>query len=204
MRRLYLAFAALAVVASLVAPATALPTLDQVQYAEGSFSFYSRKDASTYLVDVRARVSRIGVSVGTGAVSVAIRRCGGVRCTKPTTYVAAITSKNFSVEPDLSAAFLSVPLFGRPLALTWQGAIGPVLPGYELDQATPRVGARAFQVHQVRGVVAGRPCESKEGVIAQEVRADAAPPGTAPALPRKAPKALAGLLSGTCASLLSG
>jgi hypothetical protein len=186
-----------------MAPAAAVPTVDQVEHAQGSFSYYSRRDGATYLVDVEARLSRAGVSLGAGTVRVGIRRCSGVRCTKPATYVAAITSRNFSVEPDLSSGFLNVSLFGKPLALTWQGAISQVLPGYELDQATPRIGARVFQVTRVKGVVAGRPCESKEGVLAQEVRLDAAPPPAAKALPARAPKALAGLLTGVCASIIA-
>ena len=201
--RLLLA-AAGAALASLVAPAAAVPTADQVQYAQGAFSFYSKKDGATYLVDVTARVSRVGTSIGTGAVSVTLKRCaGGFRCSKPTTYRAAVTSKDFTVEPDLSSGFLNVPLFGKPLALSWQGAISQVLPGYELDQATPRVGARVYQVTRVKGIVAGRPCESKEGVLAQEVRVDGNPPAGSAALPKKAPKALAGLLSGVCATILA-
>jgi hypothetical protein len=201
--RLRLVVAAVAL-GALTTPAAAVPTLDQVQYAQGSFSFYSRKTGATYLVDVEARLSRAGVSLNAGAVTVAIRTCaGGIRCSRPTTYRAAITSANFSVEPDLSSGFLSVPLFGKPLALTWQGAISQPLPGYELDQATPRLGARVYQVTRAKGLVAGRPCEVKEGTLAQEVRLDAAPPPAAKALPTRAPKALAGLLTGVCATILA-
>jgi len=200
--RLLLASATTAV-ACLVSPASAVPTVDQVSFAQGSFSFYSKKDGATYLVDIEARASRVGTSIGTGAVKVVLKRCKGARCSSPTTYVAALAPDNFSVEPDLSSGFLNLPLFGKPLALTWQGAIGQAIPGAELDQATPRVGARVLQVHRVKGLVAGRPCESKEGVLAQEVRLDAAPPTPARALPSKAPKALAGLLSGVCASIVT-
>lgn len=191
--------AAASALALLAPPAGAVPSADRFAGVEAHLSFFGR-DKASYLVDLAARVSEVGTATGTGTVEVSIRRCGSFRCTKPVIYRAAVSSSQLSVATDLSSGSLALSLFGRPLALQWFAPQNQTLVAYDTD---PRVSLRLYRITMVQGVVAGMKCLSKEALVLQEQVVDPAPAAAAPAaLPRTAPRAFAGMLGGTCQSVL--
>jgi hypothetical protein len=162
---------------------------------QSHFTLYG-SDRASYLVDVVARASEAGSRSGTGSVTVTIRRCLGLGC-KRYVYTGALTTKSFAVATDLSSGSLTTALFGRGLQVAWGSPQSSVLPAYELDAAGPRVSGRLYEVTKVEGVLLGRHCTSKEGLVYREALVASEPTVEQP-LPRVLPKALAGLARATC------
>jgi hypothetical protein len=197
--RLVAATAVAVAVAALVPPAGAVPTADPVGGVEAHLSFFGR-DRSSYLVDLQARVPAAGPSAGTGTLEVTLRRCGGYACSKPVTYRSAVSDAQLTVAQDMTAGTLLTSMFGRPLSLRWFAAQPQPLASYETE---PRPYVRLYRVTMVQGVLAGIKCVSKEALVFQEERVDLEPAAAPPAaLPRSAPRAFAGMLGGSCQSVL--
>ena len=197
--------ARLVVVATAVAlaaaalPSRAVPTVDSLGGVEAHLAFTGR-DRASYLVDVEAHLSDAGVSAGKGTLTVTLRKCGSFRCSAPTTLRAAVTSQHLAVEPDMTAGSLLTSVFGRPLSLRWSAPQPQTFPAYGTDPG-PRV--RTYRITLVEGLFAGMRCVSKEALVYREQALDPEPPAAPPAaLPRSAPKAFAGMLGGSCASVL--
>lgn len=189
------AAAALGVAAVAAPPAGAAPSAGLLAGVEAHLSF-AGKDRASYLVDVSARVPVVPAPGSAGVVTVAIRRCGSFRCEKPLTYRAAVDPADLSVSEDLSEGSLVTTLFGRALSLRWTDPQSQPLAGYDTD---PTAYARVYRVTNVQGLLAGIRCLTREGLVLREGSVDPAPPpAPAAALPRTAPRALKGLLGGTC------
>lgn len=188
----------LAISALLVAPAAAVPAVDQVIGATGEFNLAGR-DLATYNVHVVARLSRVGTRLGQGTVTVSISRCASFRCAKAVTYVGAITDQQLTVAPDLTGAHLQVPLFGRPLVLTWDEPSSVPLPAYGRDEVSGTTWVRSYRITHAIGFIAGRPCETDQSTVLTEHLAEVSPASPPKALPKKAPRPFAGLLTSTCA-----
>jgi hypothetical protein len=169
---------------------------DVVASAEAHFNVYG-SDHASYLVDLTARSTEAGTRGGPGSVTVTIRRCLGAGCPTRITYVGAVPAGAFTVAQDLSSGYLSTSLFGRPLAISWFGAQGPALASYTVSPDGPDVGVRLYQVTHAGGVLTGKPCQSKDGLVARSVVVDAVSPPSRP-LPRTLPRALAGMARGVC------
>lgn len=193
-----------AVLVPLGAPAGAVPAVDRFSGGEAHLSFAGR-DHAAYLVDISVRVSEVGTGIGTGTVTVTLRKCGSFRCGKPAVYRAQVTDANLSVEQDLSAGSLTVPLFGKPLSVLWSSVLSPLLPAYGVEPAPDgRSYVRVYRTTMVQALVAGMRCVSKEGLVFKDQVVDGDPPPAAPtAMPRAVPKAFKGMLGGQCQSILA-
>ncbi|HUR15165.1 MAG TPA: hypothetical protein VM097_11810 [Mycobacteriales bacterium] len=162
---------------------------------QAHFTLYG-SDRASYLVDVVAKASEAGSRTGTGSVTVTIKRCLGLGCTRYV-YRGALSTRSFAVATDLSSGSLTTALFGRGLQVTWSGPQSSTLPAYELDANAPRVAVRLYEVTRVQGVLLGRRCGSKEGLVSREALVATEPAVEGP-LPRALPRALAGLARATC------
>jgi hypothetical protein len=169
---------------------------DVLAGGEAHFNVYG-SDKASYLIDVVARSSEAGTRVGTGSVSVTIRRCYGAGCSKKVTYTGTLPPGSFTVAEDLSSGGLLTSLFGRQLSISWGGPEGSVLPSYELTGDGPRAAVRLYQVMRAETLLLGKHCRTKEALVSRSVRADSVAPVTKP-LPRTLPRAFAGLARGTC------
>jgi len=187
-------------VLGLLAPVSeAAPTVDSLGGVEAHLAFTGR-DRSSYLVDLEAHLSDAGLSAGTGTVVLTLRKCGSFRCTKPVTYRAAVTDQQLVAAVDMTSGSLTMSVFGRPLALRWFAPQNQTFASYGTG---PRARVRTYRITMVQGLVAGMKCLSKEALVYREQALDPAPPAAPPAaLPRTAPAAFAGMLGGSCASVL--
>lgn len=169
---------------------------DVVVSGQAHFTVYGG-DRASYLIDVTAQASEAGTRSGTGAVTVTIRRCAGLGCSRRYTYTGAVPASSFSVAEDLSSGRLSTRLFGRPLDVVWSAPQSSTLPSYELSPDGPRVGARLYDVTHASGALLGLRCSSSDGLVSREALV-AAEPVVSASLPRALPRALAGLAHGSC------
>jgi hypothetical protein len=169
---------------------------DVVVGGEAHFNVYGR-DKASYLVDVVAQASEAGMRGGTGTVTVTIRRCLGLGCSKRMTFSGALPAGSFTVAEDLGSGSLRTRLFGKPFDVSWSGSQSSTLPTYEASPDGPRVGARLYQVTHASGTLLGQRCGSKDGLVSREALV-ASSPAVDTALPKALPRALAGLARGTC------
>ena len=169
---------------------------DVVVSGQAHFTVYG-SDRASYLVDVVAQASEAGTRSGTGSVTVTVRRCAGLGCSRRYTYPGAIPASSFSVAEDLSSGRLSTRLFGKPFDVAWSGPQSSTLPSYEVSPDGPRVGARLYDVTHASGTLLGLRCGSSDGLVSREALV-ASEPAVVGALPRTLPRVLAGLARGTC------
>jgi hypothetical protein len=169
---------------------------DVVVSGEAHFTVYG-SDRASYLVDVVAESSEAGMRGGTGSVAVTVRRCLGLGCSRRVTYTGALPAGSFAVAQDLSSATLTTRLFGKPFDVSWSGPQSSTLPAYEASPDGPRVAARLYEVTHASGVLLGKRCASKDGLVSREALV-ASSPVVDGALPRTLPRSLAGLARGTC------
>jgi hypothetical protein len=163
---------------------------------EAHFNIYG-SDHAAYLIDLTAKASEAGTRVGTGSVTFTIRRCLGVGCSKPMKYTGALPAGSFTVAQDLTSGYLSTDLFGRRVVLSWDGPQGNPLPSYEASGNGPTAGVRVYQVTHAGGLLIGKQCQSKNGVVSRSVHVDSDGMASKP-LPRTVPRALAGMVKGVC------
>jgi hypothetical protein len=190
----------LALGALLVAPAppsrSAGLGADVLVTGEAHFNIYG-SDRVAYLVDLVAKSSEAGSRAGTGSAAFTVRRCAGARCTKPVTYAGALPAGSFTVAQDLSSGYLAADWFGRRVVLTWAGTQGSPLPSYELKGDGPTAAVRLSQVTAAGGLLLGKQCVSKNGLVSRSVRVDADATPSRP-LPRAVPRWLTGMVKGQC------
>jgi hypothetical protein len=188
----------LALGALLLAPATPSRSAglgaNVIAGAEAHFNIYG-SDRASYLIDMVVQASEAGTRSGTGSLAVTIRRCLGAGCSKRTTYVGALPDGAFTVADDLTSGYLSASLFGKAVVLTWDQPQGPTLASYQEPGAQAAV--RLYQVTKAGGLLVGKPCNSKDGLVSRSVRVDSADVVTR-VMPRTFPRALAGMAKGRC------
>jgi hypothetical protein len=169
---------------------------DVLVTGEAHFNIYG-SDHAAYLVDLVAKSSEAGTRAGTGSATFTIRRCAGAGCGKPMRYAGALPAGSFTVSQDLSSGYLATDLFGRRVVLSWFGPQSTVLPSYELSGDGPTAGVRLYQVTFAGGLLLGKQCNSKNGLVSRAVHVDSDESPAKP-LPRSVPRSLTGMVKGVC------
>lgn len=186
----------------LAGTAAALPNADKMTGA--SAHGVLRGTGETFVIDVYARQSEAGSSLGRRELLVSVKRCRANVCDQPDVYRRTLAAGDLVVAPDQSSASLRTSLFGQPLVIEWTAA-GDTSASSKADFYQPvlptgrvRAWVRADRATSARITVLGRRCTDPNALVFTEALVDGVADPVRPEPPRSVPARFKGLDRATC------